>query len=131
MICINMWRFVSKTNQLLCLVCYLSFTTLLKTSVNYSRAKMPWCKKSHDKSQFLARLSLVRHPKVRCCLRKLIKQWCMPNTFIKIKAYLWTEINNSVTAINTSTCPSLKTELHPHLSLCSQLRRECEILKVT
>lgn len=62
---------------------------------------MPWQVSVPCKTE-----SLLRHPKVGFFLATLIEQWCLSNTFIQIKAYLWTEINNSVTAINNSTNPN-------------------------
>lgn len=106
----EVWRSVNKTNQLLSLVCYLSFTTVLKPSVNFSKSKnamsqkMPWQVWVPWKTE-----SLLRHPKAGFFLTKLIEQWCLSNTFIQIKTYLWTEINNSVTAINNSTSPSFRS----------------------
>lgn len=107
MIRMEVWRSVNKTNQLLCLVCYLSFTNVLKPSVNISKSKnamsqkMPWQVSVPCKTE-----SSLRHPKAGFFLAALIEQRCLSNTFIQIKAYLWTEINNAVTAINNSANPN-------------------------
>lgn len=100
-------RSVDKTNQLFCLVCYLSFTTVLKPSVNFSKSKNAMSQKMPRQVPAPCKTkSLLRHPKAGFFLATLIEQWCLSNTFTQIKAFWWKEINNSVTAINNSTNPN-------------------------